>query len=76
MGKHNSTKTRVQPLFDFIASDPEKMGMLFSLFSKNNTEKFTEISECYYGDSEKSIAPSRGLLRWCIDNLDKLSIHK
>jgi hypothetical protein len=76
MGIFDSTKTRVQPLFDFIACDSAKMSVLFSLFSKNNTEYFDDISECFYGDNEKSIAPSKVLLRWCLDNLDKLSMPK
>ncbi|MGD1820458.1 MAG: hypothetical protein ACPKOI_11375 [Pleomorphochaeta sp.] len=74
MGKFNSSATRVNPLFDFINCNPLKMNELFSLFNIDNSETFKEINNCYYGDNEKGLPPTKKMLMWYLDNLDKLTI--
>lgn len=72
MGKYDSTKTRVTPLFDFIGLDIEKINRLLSLINPE-IEIRSKIINTNYGKNEKAIPPSPSLLKWCILNFDKLN---
>lgn len=75
MGRYDSTKTRVQPLCDFIDNDIEKVNLL--LKEINPDIKITsEIESFHYGLTEKAFPPPYELLKWCINNYDKLTIPK
>lgn len=74
MGIRNSSLTRVKPLFDFIDSDENKLNSFFSLFNLKNFEiKPNSLFEIRYGENEKKIPPSKFLLIWMLQNLDKLN---
>ena len=72
MGDKNSSLTRVQPLFDYIGVDLNKLNKFLSLF-----EVHTQITEppisIKYGFDETAIKPPRELLIWCINNVEKLN---
>lgn len=74
MGKHNSSLTRVKPLFDFINSDFDKLNSFLGLFDyKNLRIEQNSLIEVRYGNNEKEIPPSRTLLIWMLYNLDVLN---
>lgn len=70
MGKKNSSLTRVQPVFDYINNDIDRMNKFLMLFKRSNNIK--SKMKCWYGCDEKAIPPSRELLVWCINNIEKL----
>ena len=72
MGEKNSSLTRVQPVFDYINLDTQKLNQFFSLFDKK-VSITSKILFCKYGENEASISPPKELLLWCINNIDKLN---
>ena len=72
MGEKNSSLTRVQPVFDYINLDIQKLNQFFSLFDKK-VSITSKILFCKYGENEASIKPPKELLLWCINNIDKLN---
>ena len=72
MGEKNSSLTRVQPVFDYINLDIQKLNQFFSLFDKK-VSITSKILFCKYGENETSIKPPKELLLWCINNIDKLN---
>lgn len=75
MGKHNSTLTRVKPLFDFIDNDTNKLNVLFDQFQKSVPHiKQSSIHQIRYGCNEMVIPPSKPLLIWLLKNLNQLNI--
>lgn len=74
MGIFNSTKTRVQPLFDYLSDDVDQLNKFFSLFPGFRDRIARPVINIFYGETEIGIPPSLSILKWCIDNLDKLSI--
>ena len=72
MGEKNSSLTRVQPVFDYINLDIQKLNQFFSLFDKK-VSITSKIHFCKYGENEASIKPPKELLLWCINNIDKLN---
>lgn len=71
MEKKNSTKTRVEPLFNYIGKDIDKTNKLLSIFDKKISIS-SSIEKCNYGKEEMAIPPNKDLLIWCINNPDKL----
>tara|TARA_R110000850_G_scaffold218852_3_gene344474 strand:+ start:76199 stop:76945 length:747 start_codon:yes stop_codon:yes gene_type:complete len=74
MGKYNSTKTRVVPLFDHIGSDFIRLNDLFKLFNSNSPrfEKGSVLELCY-GNNEKKILASKSMLIWMLNNIQELN---
>ncbi len=78
MGKNDSTKTRVEPLMDYLSRDVKKINQFLSLFERKVVIKDT-IKEICYGkksdghNGEKQIPAPISLLEWYIDNPDKLA---
>lgn len=72
MGKYDSTKTRVIPLFDYIGSDKQKLNRMLSLINPEVKIESSIISTAY-GENEKAIPPSPSLLKWCIRNFRSLN---
>jgi len=73
MGKYDSTKTRVTPLFNFINSDPIKLNTFFSVFGKIiSCEKNSKV-KIYYGENEAKIQASKSMLIWMLENPKKLN---
>lgn len=69
----DSTITRVQPSFDFIGNDVKRLNKFFHLFGeKTPIIKHGVIHEIRYGKSEKTIPPSKSLLKWMLQNLEEL----
>jgi len=67
MGKHNSTYTRVKPLFDQIKGDLDKLNNFLNLINENI--KLSSIPEpIYYGENEKILPPSIELLIYLVEN--------
>lgn len=75
MGIRNSTFTRVQPLFDYILKDCDKLNKLLKLVNSNISVN-GPINIILYGDTETAITPPPSLLIWCINNLDELERPK
>ncbi|RZL50772.1 MAG: hypothetical protein EOP00_02640 [Pedobacter sp.] len=74
MGKYNSSKTRVTPLFNKIGSDDSMLNELFKLF-KYKVPKFENESvlEICYGKNEKRIPAPKSMLTWMLNNLSELN---
>ncbi len=72
MGKYNSSLTRVQPVFDYINADREKLNDFFSLFGKDIVVS-SKIISYKYGFDEAAIKPCRELLKWCVENVNQLN---
>lgn len=73
MGIKDSTLTRVKPLFDFIGRDVEKLNKFLHLFGDRTPEiKQGLVKEIRYGKREKTIPPSKSLLKWMLQNLKEL----
>ena len=72
MGKKNSSLTRIQPLFDYLGMDINKINKFLSLF-EIKTEIKASLFVCKYGYDEASIKPCKELLIWCVNNIDKLN---
>ena len=73
MGKYDSTKTRVVPLFDFINSNHDELNKLFSVFGMDKSFEKNSIIKICYGKNEAKIPASKSMLIWMLENLDKLS---
>lgn len=77
MGKHNSSLTRVKPLFDHINSDIEELNCFLGLFNTNHRIEPNTLVEILYengvGGKEKDLAPSKSLLIWMLENLEELN---
>lgn len=54
--KKNSSLTRVQPVFDYINLDIQKLNQFLSLFDKK-VSITSKILFCKYGENEASIKP-------------------
>lgn len=73
MGIYNSSLTRVKPLFDFINSDIDKLNCFLGLFDYNKKIDKNSSIQVSYAENEKKIPPSKSLLIWMLNNLDKLN---
>jgi len=74
---HDSTKTRVIPLFKFFSGDITKVNKLLSLLSEPNKVLLSDNNLIIrYGTNEMTIPPTKKLLNWCIENLPLLMIPK
>jgi hypothetical protein len=73
MGKRDSTKTRVIPLFNEINNSSRKINDLINMMSKapDKTIDFSH-ADIYYGCSEKRLKPSTKILEWLVLNLKDL----
>ena len=77
MGKKDSTKTRVEPLMDYLGNDVDKINSFLSMFDCKVQITDTICKICYGKKShgcpgEKSIPAPVKLLRWYIENSDQL----
>jgi hypothetical protein len=74
MGKYNSSKTRVTPLFDHIGSDFKRLNDLFKLFNSNSPRfENGSVLELCYGKNEKKIPASKSMLIWMLNNIQELN---
>lgn len=77
MGKNDSTKTRVEPLMDYLGKNVDKINQFLSLFGRN-VQINDNICDILYGKKsdgypgEKSIPAPVSLLRWYIENANQL----
>ena len=71
MGDKNSSLTRVVPLMDTLKQDTANFDKFFTLFNRK-IEITPPIIDCRYGYDEKAIQPPRSLLKWMVENTDKL----
>lgn len=78
MGKHDSTKTRVQPAFDALGCSAEKWNKFFRLFPYGARVPIIQegdIVEIRYGSKsgkgrgEKILHPPKSRLSWCVKHL-------
>ena len=77
MGKKDSTKTRVEPLMDYLGKNVDRINQFLSLFGRN-VQINDNIKDICYGKKtdgypgEKSIPAPVSLLRWYIENANQL----
>ena len=71
MGDKNSSLTRVIPLMDLLIKDTVNFDKFFTIFNKK-IEIDYPIIEYRYGYDEKAIQPPRSILKWLVENTDKL----
>lgn len=71
MGDKNSSLTRVIPLMDLLIKDTVNFDKFFTIFNKKIKIDYP-IIEYRYGYDEKAIQPPRSILKWLVENTDKL----
>ena len=78
MGKKDSTKTRVEPLMDYLGKNVDRINQFLSLFGRN-VQINDNIKDICYGKKtdghkgEQSIPAPISLLEWYVNNSDKLA---
>ena len=78
MGKNDSTKTRVEPLMDYLGKNVDRINQFLSLFGRN-VQINDNIKDICYGKKtdghkgEQSIPAPISLLEWYVNNSDKLA---
>lgn len=72
MGKRDSTKTRVEPVFNALLDKPDWIERLLSLTQFGNQFETTLSTKLegkpYFSPTEKKLAPPLSLLKWLIKN--------